>query len=268
MSLEDFLNITGNPILQISIGFTSILTVFLLIFVLYQQNKILNSSKDNTKVVPGSVNFDKNKALQFILERRSIFPKEYIPDGKISDDELNIILEAGNWAPTHNKNEPWRYSILCTSDAIEKYFDFLQEWYENNVDGVDQSELKHFNRKLNGVRQKWPYNVSHLVLIGMRRQSKPDKRLPEWEEISAVAMSVQNMHLMTTSLEQVGGYWSSFNWCKSARDSQEMKEKYFNGLLPDQEDKVFGAFVLGKYPTEKKFHSTRTDVAAKIVMHN
>ena len=48
----------------------------------------------------------------------------------------------------------------------------------------------------------------------------------------------------------------------------EMKEKYFNGLLPDQEDKVFGAFVLGKYPTEKKFHSTRTDVAAKIVMHN
>ena len=32
-------------------------------------------------------------------------------------------------------------------------------------------------------------------------------------------MSVQNMHLMTTSLEQVGGYWSSFNWCRSARDS-------------------------------------------------
>ena len=108
MSPEDFLDITGNPILQISIGTTSILTVFLLIYVLYQQNKILNSSKDNDKVVPGQDNFDKNKALQFILERRSIFPKEYIPDGKISDDELNIILEAGNWAPTHNKNEPWR----------------------------------------------------------------------------------------------------------------------------------------------------------------
>ena len=28
----------------------------------------------------------------------------------------------------------------------------------------------------------------------------------------------------------------------------EMKQKYFNGLLPDPEDKVFGAFVLGKYP--------------------
>ena len=108
MSPEDFVNITGNPILQISIGITSISTVFLLIYVLYQQNKILNSSKDDDKVIPEKDNFDKKKALQFILERRSVFPKEYIPDGKISDDELNIILEAGNWAPTHNKNEPWR----------------------------------------------------------------------------------------------------------------------------------------------------------------
>ena len=47
-----------------------------------------------------------------------------------------------------------------------------------------------------------------------------------------------------------------------------MKLKYFNGLLPDQEDKVFGAFVLGKYPEGKQFRSTRTDVASKIVMHN
>ena len=47
-----------------------------------------------------------------------------------------------------------------------------------------------------------------------------------------------------------------------------MKQKYFNGLLPDQEDKVFGAFVLGKYPKGKQFRSTRTDVASKIVMHN
>ena len=68
----------------------------------------------------------------------------------------------------------------------------IQEWYENNVDGVDQSELMHFNRKLNGVRQKWPYNVSHLVLIGMRRQSKPDKRLPEWEEIRYVIRYLKN----------------------------------------------------------------------------
>ena len=101
----------------------------------------------------------------------------------------------------------------------------------------------------------------------MRRQSKPDKRLPEWEEISAVAMSVQNMHLMTSVLDRVGGYWSSFNWCKSARDSEEMKHKYFGKLLPEKDDRIFGALVLGKYLKGKHFHSTRTDITSKIVFH-
>ena len=91
--------------------------------------------------------------------------------------------------------------------------------YDNNADNVNESELRHFYRKLNGVRQNWTYNVSHILLIGMRRQSKPDKRLPEWEEISSVAMSVQNMHLMTTAMDHVGAFWSSHTWCKAARDS-------------------------------------------------
>ena len=47
----------------------------------------------------------------------------------------------------------------------------------------------------------------------------------------------------------------------------EMKQKYFNGLLPDPEDKVFGAFVLGKYPEGKQFRSTRTDINSKIILH-
>ena len=36
LELDDFMDITCNPILQVSIGFTSILTVLLLIYVLYQ----------------------------------------------------------------------------------------------------------------------------------------------------------------------------------------------------------------------------------------
>ena len=36
LELDDFMDITCNPILQVSIGFISILTVLLLIYVLYQ----------------------------------------------------------------------------------------------------------------------------------------------------------------------------------------------------------------------------------------
>ena len=38
--------------------------------------------------------------------------KEFIIGGEISDKEIDIILEAANWAPTHAKCEPWRYSVL------------------------------------------------------------------------------------------------------------------------------------------------------------
>jgi len=44
--------------------------------------------------------------------------------------------------------------------------------------------------------------VSHLLVIGMKRHDD----LPEWEELCAVAMSVQNIHLVS----QWGVYFAVF----------------------------------------------------------
>ena len=46
-----------------------------------------------------------------------------------------------------------------------------------------------------------------------------------------------------------------------------MKQKYFGNLLPDKEDKIFGAFVLGKYSEGKSYRSTRVDIASKVIFH-
>ena len=43
--------------------------------------------------------------------------------------------------------------------------------------------------------------------------------MPEWEEMCAVAMSVQNMQLQAAALGNVGCFWSSHTWCKDARES-------------------------------------------------
>lgn len=64
----------------------------------------------------------------------------------------------------------------------------------------------------------------------MKRQALPEKLMPEWEELCAVAMAVQNMHLMATSMGDVAAFWSSHTWCKDARDSkgegnQDKREK-------------------------------------------
>ena len=79
----------------------------------------------------------------------------------------------------------------------------MDDWYEDHLEELTDQEITTFKTKLLSVRAIWPYYISHLILIGMKRQAKPEKLLPEWEEICAVAMSVQNMHLMATSLNQV-----------------------------------------------------------------
>ena len=46
-----------------------------------------------------------------IKQRRSIFPDQYI-NKHIAKENLEKILEAANWAPTHKKTEPWRFKVL------------------------------------------------------------------------------------------------------------------------------------------------------------
>ena len=50
---------------------------------------------------------------------------------------------------------------------------------------------------MSGAHSAWAQNVSHLIVIGIARQSLTDKKILGWEEISAVAMSFQNVHLAT-----------------------------------------------------------------------
>jgi len=49
-------------------------------------------------------------------------------DNPVSDIELETLLEAANWAPTHQKTEPWRYVVVSGQDAILDYFAFLDKW--------------------------------------------------------------------------------------------------------------------------------------------
>ena len=72
------------------------------------------------------------------------------------------------------------------------------------------------------------------------------------------------MHLMATSLNQVGAFWSSHTWCKAARDSPEIRKEWFGDLLLHSEDRVFGAFLLGKYDNNKKYRSIRSEISSKI----
>ena len=50
-----------------------------------------------------------DQTMRLILSRRSIFPKQFIEGSEVSDQDLEMILEAANWAPTHARHYGLKY---------------------------------------------------------------------------------------------------------------------------------------------------------------
>lgn len=163
-----------------------------------------------------------------IKHRRSIFPSQY-NDEAISQDELEQLLEAANWAPTHRKTEPWRFKVL-RGKSKTKFSAFLGSLYLKHTE--NPSKFKH--RKIIDKFQQ----SSCVIAICMQRD--PKESVPEWEEVAAVSMAVQNMWLTATEL-QIGSYWSS-----------PQLIQYFNEFFEFSEgERCLGLFYLGK--TDQKW---------------
>ena len=203
----------------------------------------------------------KEAALNLIKSRRSIMPKD-LNGEELTRDEVELLLEAANWAPTHKRSEPWRYTVIQGGAGVSDYLDTIEEWYSDHKEEITDQEYQQFNTKISGCKNMWPGKVSHLIIIGMKRQALKDQRLPEWEEICATAASVQNLHLALTSVPDLGGFWSSHTWCRSFRDSAAMRE--FCGL-EDEEDRVFGCMVIGRVDSDKSFKGHRRDLSEKVI---
>lgn len=133
---------------------------------------------------------------ELIQQRRAVFPAQY-NDQSIARSDIERILAAANWAPTHKRTEPWRFKVMLGT-AKTRLGKFLAEKYLEHTPDPKQIKLKKFTEN--------PMRAGAVIAICMQRDR--EERLPEWEEIAAVAMAVQNMWLCCTELG-IGSYWSS-----------------------------------------------------------
>lgn len=157
-------------------------------------------------------------------KRRAIFPNSYTSE-VIPDEEIMKVLENANWAPTHKRTEPWRFKIF-KGESKKKLSVYLGDYYMKNVEKDQFSEVKYKK-----TLQK-PMQSSHVIAICM--YINPSVKLPEWEEVAAVACAVQNMWLSCTALG-IGAYWSSPKSILEARDFLELEEN----------EKCLGLFYMG-----------------------
>ena len=180
-----------------------------------------------------------------IRNRRSIFPKQFEPGKQIPAEIIQQIVENATWAPTHGMTEPWHFTVF-TGDGLSKLAIFQSELYKAEA-GEKYKEDKYL--KL----QKQPLLASHVIAIAMKRSD--GKKIPEIEEIAAVACAVQNIYLSTTAYG-LGGYWTTggVTYFENA--------KPFFGL--NQDDKLLGFFYIG-YIATPPAPATRKPLHEKVV---
>ena len=171
--------------------------------------------------------FDVNVINKLILERRSVFPRDYTTD-PVDDAIVRQILLNATWAPTHKMTEPWRFMVF-TGEGLKKLAEFQGACYKQ----VTTATGKFEQDKYEGLLTK-PMLSSHIISVAMKRDES--KRVPELEEIGAVYCAVENMYLTATAYG-VGAYLST-----GGITFYEEAKPFFN-LGP--EDKLLGFFHVG-----------------------
>ncbi len=181
---------------------------------------------------------------ELIRSRRSTKPRCF--NGKrIEDNLVWQILENANWAPTHGLTQPWRFKVF-TNLSLNKLADFQANLYKKLTPEQNFKTEKFERMKTNILKS------SHVIVICMQRQIS--EKIPEIEEIEAVACSVQNMALTATAYG-ICSFWGS----GGVTYTQELKE--FLGL--SEKDRCLGYLYLG-YSDNPSTHSRRDPIQKKV----
>lgn len=182
---------------------------------------------------------------RIIAERRSIKPDQYTGN-TVSDALIHQILEQANWAPTHGYTEPWRF-VVYQGEALQRLGQFLADYDQPNKEADDFNEQR-YQRKL-----ERPQRASHIIAIAMKANTNP--KIPEVEEVCAVAMAVQNMWLMAHEMG-LGSYWST----GKAAFSPELRA--FMGL--DDSHQSLGLFYIGEHSGANPSGRRVSDINQKV----
>jgi len=165
--------------------------------------------------------------------------------GIIADDTITQLLEMADWAPTHGHTEPWRF-IVYRHEALQEFCQAHADLYKQIT--PEEKFLQATYEKL----QKQGSQASHLIITYMKRGDNP--KIPELEEICAVACAIQNI-LLAAEAQDLAVLWSTGGL------TYNPALKNFLGLA--ESDKVLGLLYLGLTDEPKKQGRRTVPLAAK-----
>ena len=172
--------------------------------------------------------YDLSEVTEVIQNRRTVSPEKF-SGRKVHREIVENLLNNGLWAPTHGMTQPWKF-VVFIDEGVQRLADFYVNMYKSQT-----SEGKFLQSKEDKYKARFE-KTNVVIAICMNRQES--EKIPEIEEIGAVACAVQNIHLTATAYG-LGGFWST----GSLVYSTEMK----TFLELGEKDRCLGLFYLG-YP--------------------
>jgi len=158
---------------------------------------------------------------EIIKTRRAIYPSQY-EKGEIKKSFLKTLLKNANSAPTHRMTQPWFFKVYKGKSK-----DVLCEII-HKIDKEKYSVVK-INKFVEKVKSS-----DTVISVCMTRDE--NDRVPEWEEVAAVSMAVQNMWL-SCYVNNIGSYWST----------PALKDEYAKHSGLNKNQKSLGFFFMGSY---------------------
>lgn len=135
-----------------------------------------------------------------IIKNRRATPPRFIAKNEISKEIILQLLENANWAPTHKNTEPWRFKVY-SGDSKRMLANEIYALLNCKIEKGEKLNVQKVE-KFKDALERIP------VAIAIIFERDAAERIPEWEEIAAVSMAVQNMWLTATSLG-LGAFWAT-----------------------------------------------------------
>ena len=176
-----------------------------------------------------------------IKRRRSVFPISYTSQ-EIPVEVISQILESANYAPTHKLTQPWRFIVFRNDGKLKLGYELARLYME--ITPKNQFLQKKYDSIIEKVEQ-----ASCVIALNVKLHHD---KVPEWEELAALACAVQNMALTAEALN-VGAYWSSPGMLANLKDYLNLEEQ----------EKCYGIFYMG-YHNDEPREAIRSPMEEKV----
>jgi nitroreductase len=198
---------------------------------------------DSNKLPPAAV----DGLAEAIRHRRSMGLARLAPD-PVDRNLIERMLEAADWAPSHEDTEPWRFTIFM-GEGRARLADLFEAANLASRADIPPEAARESARKR-------AYGAPVWIAVGMSpgREKDGSPSVPEHEEMMAVASAVQNLHL-TAAAQGLAGMWHT--------KGPSIAPEVARGLGLEPPDRLLGFFMLG-WPNTEWFTSERRPLADKV----